>query len=160
MPLLLECLHAYDAPSRAAASSLLLTVARCTHPRLGAHAPVLWGHMLSAFCRDLAEATQGFGDTLERGKASSVLKPDGEHCKARSSMLLERLTDQGLGPGVQDLSAEAQVVANILLVCRVLVATGGPAFREAVEKQEASLEGADAGSAQQLKDYVSGLQQV
>ena len=56
MPLVLESLHAYDASSRAAASGLLLTVVRCTHQRISAHAGFLWGHLISAFCRDLPEA--------------------------------------------------------------------------------------------------------
>ncbi|KAG1660845.1 hypothetical protein FOA52_008956 [Chlamydomonas sp. UWO 241] len=59
MPLLLESLHAFDAPSRASSSRLLLTVVRATWERVPAHAVLLWRHMLSAWARDAPQLLGG-----------------------------------------------------------------------------------------------------
>lgn len=51
MPLLLEWLLAYDAPSRAAALRCAELLLRAAWPRMGAHGALLWRHLLAAAAR-------------------------------------------------------------------------------------------------------------
>ena len=160
MPLVLESLHAYDVQSRAAASALLLIVVRCTHPRIGAHAVFLWGHLLSAFCRDAPEALEsrrrrlrqqveeGRGDGVQLGQGSNAGgdNTDGTQSEVdeADTWLLEyspvaagatshspahSLPGSSNTMGTREVPAptdlESQVVHNILLVCRVLLASRG-----------------------------------
>ena len=71
MPLVLECMHAYDAPSRAAASGLLYEVVCCILPRAGTHAALLWEHLLSAFCRDGPETSRPLSELIDVASSPS-----------------------------------------------------------------------------------------
>ncbi|GAX81724.1 hypothetical protein CEUSTIGMA_g9152.t1 [Chlamydomonas eustigma] len=83
MPLLLECLQAFDAPSRAAASALMLTVLQETWQRQQAHAAVLLMHLVPAYqqeLRNLGVEGSGVEDILSSSSQCRVedVKPGHE----------------------------------------------------------------------------------
>lgn len=151
MPLVLESLHAFDAPSRAAASGLLLTVVRCTHPRGAAHAASLWPHLLSAFCREAPEATRPIDELVSliaasASPTSSVTASSGSppvripHQKSNEEPQPGSSGDAfGWQDGaaareptsqpkevVEELPHQDLVILNVLTVCRILAALSSP----------------------------------
>uniref|UniRef100_A0A7R9V1Q0 Uncharacterized protein n=1 Tax=Chlamydomonas euryale TaxID=1486919 RepID=A0A7R9V1Q0_9CHLO len=151
MPLLLEALHAFDAPSRAAASGLVLCVMRATWERLGAHAAILWQHLLSAFCRDAGSLlADGQAPDGSPGKAAA---PDasGSDCEqrlpgapaARIFQLADRLLRQPPGSGgdcgeaaagarSHDAACAEELARNVFLSCQLLAAFGGASMWDSV----------------------------
>jgi hypothetical protein len=109
MPLLLESLHAFDAPSRASSSRLLLAVVRATWERAPAHASLLWRHLLSAWARDAPQllggddAAAGAAADTAAASAASASASDGQAlpCEDAAAAAVFQLADRLLGVGAQ-----------------------------------------------------------
>lgn len=160
MPLLLECLHSYDAPSRAAASRLLLLTVRSTWQRQAVHAPLLWAHLVSAFERDaqgtsvgqlqalLSASGSGGGSGGSNGgdvSAAVAVESSGVGGPGAAAAGSTSLRGGGGGSGEEDGSrsgcggdkesaAGVEVLTSVGALCRVLAgACGSEALWKAVE---------------------------
>eukprot|EP00967_Tisochrysis_lutea_P072996 scaffold97593_cov21-Tisochrysis_lutea.AAC.2 len=78
LPLLLEWLHSYDAPSRAAASRGLCHLITRTWPRMPRHAPLLWQHLVVLVAKETAAAAEGDASTVSAAVASGQMRAEAE----------------------------------------------------------------------------------
>ncbi|KAG2493936.1 hypothetical protein HYH03_007867 [Edaphochlamys debaryana] len=110
MPLVLDWLHAPDAPTRIGALRLTNAVVRATWPRVPAHAPALWRHVLVVLVR-LERAKRG----RDEGPGTGVGPGSGSAAA---------LTGE---EGEREAAEAAQEEVEARGVCALLLACAGPA---------------------------------
>lgn len=170
MPLLLECLHAYDAPSRAAASRLLLLTVRSTWQRQAVHAPLLWAHLVSAFERDAQGTSVGQLQALLRASGSG----GADRSDATAVLDSSGLDGGGGGGGVggaggeedgsgsgcsgdKESAASVEVLTSVAALCRLLAgACDSEALWKAVEGTGIAKQG---NATSMLVHFMHGLRQ-
>ena len=157
LPLLLEALHAFDAPSQAAALDALASVVVHAWPRMQAHAPALWAHVAALYAR---EAEAG-ADAAPLSSPAAVGSTSSTSPSSPPAVGIAVGSAGVITVGVAHAPTEfppapscgpAEVMARARHVCSLLLQCGGQPLRAAIAASAAattggSSRGGDVGGA-------------